>query len=284
MLFLSSFRRTPMRPTLARFSFLIGCSLLVFVSAAIGADKAKKKEKAKPATDDGAPVLVSTDGGGPKWKNLAQLEEYAAKGDPAACFELGDRLMTGNGLPTNVERARPLFQKAADGGIADAWFRLGKIYHDGLSVDQDYAEAFNYYVEAARRGVPEAQHNVGAMLVSARGVKRDYVEGLAWLIVATKHGAVSMAEAQTRERLAKRPADIAAAEKRATELLQAIKDYSSIDPKVAMRPKVETPVAPVVEKPAPLQPERPVPQKVQIAPIDAGQFKPALPLSPGDGK
>jgi hypothetical protein len=268
-----------MRPTLARFSLLAGCSLVLFASVVSGADKTKKKPK--PTNDDSGPVLVSTGSGGPKWKNIAELEEFAAKGDPAACFELGDRMMTGDGVPANVERARPLFQKAADGGVADAWFRLGKIYHDGLGVPQDFSKAFGFYVEAAKRGVPEAQHNVGAMLVSARGVKRDYVEGLAWLIVATKSGAVSTAEAQTRERLAMRPADIAAAEKRAGELLQAIKDHASLDPKAEVKTKF---AAPTVEKPSSFQPDLPAPPKMQVAPIDAGQFKPAMPLTPGDGK
>jgi len=267
-----------MRPTLSRYSILLGCSLALSVSIAIGADK--KKPKPKPA-EDAAPVLVSTDGGGPKWKNLKQLEEFAAQGDPQACFELGDRLMTGDGFPMDLSRARQLFEKAAEGGVADGWFRLGKLYHDGLGVDRDYAKGFNYYVEAAKRGVPEAQHNVGAMLVSARGVKRDYVEGLAWLIVATKHGAVSTAEAQTRARLAKQPAAIATAEKRAAELLQGIKDAAVVEPKAVTKEKVE---APTIEKPAPYQPDRIAAPKVSIAPIEVGQFKPATTLTPGDGK
>src|SRR6185369_13200425 len=109
--------------------------------------------------------------------------------------------------------------QAGRGGINNAWFRLGKIYSDGLLGAPDYERTLDYYTRAARAGVPEAQHNLGAMLVSARGVKRDLVEGLAWLIVATKSGAVSEAEIQVRDRLAKRPADIKAAEARAQELL-----------------------------------------------------------------
>jgi hypothetical protein len=262
-----------MRPTLFRLSLLAGLGLLAAVAE--GASKKKPKEPA-----DAPPVVVSTDGPAPKWKTPKQLEEFAARGDPQACFELGDRLMTGDEFPIDVERARPLFEKAAEGGVADAWFRLGKIYHDGLGVGQDQAKAFGYYVEAAKRGIPEAQHNVGAMLVSARGVKRDYVEGLAWLIVATKSGAVSMAEAQTRQRLAKKPADITAAETRAAELLQAIKDRAMVDPKAEVKSKIE---APKVEKVAPYQPERPTPVKIPIAPVDGGKLKPVTPPSP-DGK
>ncbi|HET7536816.1 MAG TPA: tetratricopeptide repeat protein [Candidatus Didemnitutus sp.] len=269
-----------MRSTLPRFLLLAGLCLSMFALIVSGADKKKSKDKTKEPAD-APPTLVSTNGGGPKWKNLKELEQYAAKGDPAACFELGDRLMTGDGYPTDVERARPLFETAANGGVADAWFRLGKIYHDGLGVEQDYAKAFDYYVQAAKRGVPEAQHNVGAMLVSARGVKRDYVEGLAWLIVATKNGAVSSAEAQTRARLAKQPADIAAAEKRAADLLQAIKNHTAVDPNADVKAKI---APPAIDQPAPFQPERVAPPKMSIAPIENEKLKPAAPVSPGNGK
>lgn len=177
---------------------------------------AAKTEK-EPA--DARPQLISTKGGGPKWKDTKELASFAAKSEPLACFELGARLLEGDAeLPADPAKARALFEQAGQAGVADALFRLGKIYHDAIGVPRDYAKALEYYTAAARRGVPEAQHNIGAMLVSARGVKRDYIEGLAWLIVAKKFGGVSEAEAQVRARLAQKPGDIKLAEARATEL------------------------------------------------------------------
>jgi uncharacterized protein len=176
------------------------------------------KNEAPPP--DVAPQLISTQGGGPKWKNTKELKAHAAKGDPQACFELATRLLEGDEeVAVDLAAARTYLEKAAAGGVADAQFRLGKIYHDARGVPRDYAKALDYYLAAARRGVPEAQHNIGSMLVSARGVKRDFIEGLAWLLVAEKSGAVSQAVVQVRERLAKKPADIRAAEVRAEELL-----------------------------------------------------------------
>lgn len=168
---------------------------------------------------DAPPQLISKNGGVPKWKNTKELKTFAAKGDPRACFELGTRLLDGDDEVTaDPVAARALLETAAKGGVADAHFRLGKIYHDALGVPRDYALALEHYTAAARRGVPEAQHNIGSMLVSARGVKRDFVEGLAWLILAEQSGAASTAPQQVRDRLAKRPADIRAAEERAKEL------------------------------------------------------------------
>ena len=176
---------------------------------------------------DEAPQLISTTGGRPFWQNTKELKAAAAKGDPQACFELGNRMLDGDEeVRADLTQARLLMEKAAAGGVADASFRLGKIYHDARGVSRDYAKALEYYLIAARRGVPEAQHNIGAMLVSARGVKRNYVEGLAWLLVAEKSGAASDASVRVRDRLARKPADIAMAEARAKELFADLPNAS----------------------------------------------------------
>jgi len=177
---------------------------------------AAAKKKADPA--DAPPQLISTKGGGPKWKNVTELQQFANQGDPQACFELAERSLEGDGVPRDVAKATALFEQAGRGGVVNGWFRLGKIHHDGLAGASDYGWALEYFTTAAKAGVGEAQHNIGAMLVSARGVKRDYVEGLAWLILAKQSGAPTDAEAQVRARLAKRPAEIASAEARAAEL------------------------------------------------------------------
>lgn len=192
------------------------CCLFLFLGLiSLGGYSAEPKK----TSGDSPPVLISKDGGKAKWANVEQLKQFAARGDPQACFELAERALYGDEVPQDTKQAVLLLEKAAQGGIPNAWFRLGKIYHDGLTGAPDYSRALDYYTRAARAGVPEAQHNIGAMLVSARGVKRDMVEGLAWLIVATKSGAASEAEVQVRDRLAKKPADLKAAGTRAAELL-----------------------------------------------------------------
>ncbi len=192
------------------------CLLLAFVCLGSLRMFAAKKV---PEPADALPQRISTTEGKPKWTNEAQLKKFAASGDPQACFELAGQILASDGVSQDIKQAIGLLERAAKGGIANAWFRLGKIYHDGLAGEPDYGRALDYYTLAARAGVIEAQHNIGAMLVSARGVKRDYVEGLAWLIVAGKSGAVSDAETQVRARLAKRPAEIQAADARSRELI-----------------------------------------------------------------
>jgi len=197
-----------------RRRILLGLSAWLGLALVAGLDAKDDKD----ALDE-IPELISRDGGGSRWKDTKELKALAAKGDPQACFALGTRMVFGDEeIPVDLPKAHALLTTAAAGGVADAHFRLGKLYHDGAGVTRDYAKALEHYTAAARQGVPEAQHNIGSMLVSARGVKRNYVEGLAWLLVAEKHGAGSDAVELVRQRLAKRPADIRAAEARAAEI------------------------------------------------------------------
>ena len=242
-------------------------TVVILAVAAVFFGPAQAAKKKDPG--DTAPVLVSTKGAAPKWKNLAELQQFAAKGDPQACLELGTRYMEGDGVPQDTARAIPLFEQAAKGGVANAWFKLGKIYHDGVGVTTDYGQAMDYFILAARANVTEAQHNIGAMLVSARGVKRDYIEGLAWLIVATKSGDVSEAEAQVRDHLAKRQGDIAAAEMRADELLKDLPNamVRAVFTGASARPAVVTPPKPDVAAPAVPPVDKPVIPPPKIDPL-----------------
>ena len=228
---------------------------IVLLTGTLGCFGADSKAKTE-VTGDAPPVLLSTYGNAPKWKNLAQLQSFAAQRDPQACFELGNRYYEGDDVPQNRSRAIELFQVAAQGGIANASFRLGKIYCDGIDVPVDYARALSYYSVAARAGVFEAQHNIGVMLVGAKGVKRDYVEGLAWLILATKSGAPDEVEKQVRTRLAKYPARIQAAEVRVSELQ---KDLAHAEVRAEVIGLDEPPTAaPVIAAPSIAPPDKPV--------------------------
>ena len=225
---------------------------------------AAERPAPKADSDNAPPQLVSRTGGGPRWTSIADVKRDAGKGVPAACFELATCYESGRDVPKDIDKALALYQQAATGGEANGWFRLGKIFADGLGVAPDRPKALEYYRQGALAGVVEAQYNAGAMLVSARGVKRDWVEGLAWLIVATKHGAPPEGEKQVRAQLAKRPADIAAAELRAEEISNQISPPKpAIEPAPASREKLPSPrrIPPKILIPPP-----PPPARIEIQP------------------
>lgn len=219
-----------------------------------------------PAMGDEAPVRLPTVKASAQKNPLDVLQRLAAKGDAAACFELGSRYLNGEGVPEDTERGVALLEQSARNGGGKAAFRLGKMYHDGTGVTQDFARSFEFYTLAARAGEMEAQHNIGAMLLSARGVKRDFTEGLAWLVLARQSGAESDAEDQARAYLRKinRPEIIVEAEKRAEELADILKQTpATLTPKAVITGKaVLPPPSQKVEPPPVAEPVKKVPIKL----------------------
>lgn len=169
---------------------------------------------------DERPKLLSTTGDGPRWKDEAEMKRMAEAGDAEACLEMGLLAENGSANPPDYIEARMWYERAASKGVIEADFRLGKLVSEGLGGSENQAAAFHHYLKAAEGGMALAQYNVGAMLSSGRGVRRNYVEGLAWLIVASRDPEIDPeGERRLREHLGRRPSDIAAAEKRAAELV-----------------------------------------------------------------
>ncbi|GAB1489653.1 hypothetical protein MASR2M8_21060 [Opitutaceae bacterium] len=164
-------------------------------------------------------MLSTTGGNTPRWKDDVEMKRMAEVGDAEACLEMGILVENGGENPPDYTEARLWYERAASKGMIEAEFRLGKLVSEGLGGSQNQETAFKHYMKAAEGGLALAQYNVGAMLASGRGTPRNYVEGLAWVIVASRDLSVDPeGEKRLREHLARRPADIAAAEKRAGEL------------------------------------------------------------------
>ncbi len=234
-------------------SFWLGAILagLAWTSALAGADR--------------PPERVSTTGGaGSKWTSLPELQAAAAKGDAAACLELGSMYEFGRTVKEDAAKARVLYLQAAAGGLPEADFRLGRLLSEGLGGPADLPGAYQRYLRAAKAGMPLAQFNVGAMLASARGVRRNYVEGLAWIILASRDPEVDKTgEEKLRARLAGRPRDLAAAELRVVTLeeeLKRAKDASQNNGATASdRPTVSVPINTLPETTRPTVPVLPGP-------------------------
>jgi uncharacterized protein len=232
---------------------------------------------------DARPTLLSTTGGktGEHWNNLASLQKAAEAGNPKACLQLGLCYEAGENVGQDYGQAQALYEKAAAAGSADAIYHLGKLNQEGLGVEPDPIRAHNLYEEAALADVPLAQYDLGVMLVGAHGVKRDFVEGLAWLILASRNHVEADGEQRVRTHLAGQPQVIAAAEKRAEELLKDVAAHRGTGP-VWPLPVVDS--SPPVQLPAPVKPMLPPPKleppKIELPPPPI--FPP--PSAPGAGR
>jgi TPR repeat protein len=55
-------------------------------------------------------------------------------------------------VPRDYDKAVEWYRKSAEQGFAEAQYKLGLIYEEGLGVTQDYVEAHKWFNLAAARG------------------------------------------------------------------------------------------------------------------------------------
>lgn len=97
---------------------------------------------------------------------LAQVAER----NPNAAYDLGLRLLRGDGVERNSYQALEWLRKAGDNGHVQAQLALGRIYLMGFEeMGSDPAEAEAWLTRAAARGNKEAQ----ALIPQAQAARKD---------------------------------------------------------------------------------------------------------------
>jgi localization factor PodJL len=118
----------------------------------------------------------------------AALRAAAAKGQPAAEYEVGTRFLDGKSVPQNAEEGVRWLERAAKSGIAPANFRLGGIYEKGLGVKKNVTLARRYYIAAAERGHAKSMHNLAVLYAEGIDGKPDYKTAAEWFRRASEFG------------------------------------------------------------------------------------------------
>ena len=109
----------------------------------------------------------------------------AEQGNPRAQVGLGRMYHGGHGVPQDYQEALKWFRKAAEQADTQAQSMLGGMYANGLGIPQDYQEAVKWYRKAAQQGNINAQNNLGRIYANGkRGVPQDYVRAHMWYSVA----------------------------------------------------------------------------------------------------
>jgi localization factor PodJL len=116
------------------------------------------------------------------------LRTAAAKGDPAAQYEIAQRYAEGRGLPLNLTEAADWFERAARQGLAPAQFRLGGFYEKGFGVKKDLDAARRLYSAAADAGNAKAMHNLAVLYAEGIDGKPDYQNAAKWFRKAADYG------------------------------------------------------------------------------------------------
>ena len=113
--------------------------------------------------------------------------------------------------------AMRLFRPLAEQGDAKAQFTIGLMYVNGQGVQRNDAEALRWYRLAAERGDARAQFNLGIMYRNGQGVPQDYVHAFMWLSLSAARGNQSAINNQGIVAQQMTPAQLAEAQKRASE-------------------------------------------------------------------
>ncbi|MCB1225328.1 MAG: sel1 repeat family protein [Verrucomicrobiales bacterium] len=109
-----------------------------------------------------------------------ELRAWADRGDMDAQFELGIRLITGEGVKKDEKAGLDYVTKAAEQGQPRAQHVMGTLYADGTVVKKDLAQAFAWFLKAAENGLPMAQHTVGVSYELGEGVEKDPAAATEW--------------------------------------------------------------------------------------------------------
>ena len=116
------------------------------------------------------------------------LRAEAAKGKPAAEYEVGVRLVEGNSAPVNAEEGLRWLRRAAKSGIIPAHLWIGSLYEKGQGVEKDLTLARTHYMAAAEKGNAKAMHNLAVLYAEGIDGRRDYKMASRWFQRAAERG------------------------------------------------------------------------------------------------
>jgi TPR repeat protein len=112
----------------------------------------------------------------------------AEQSDANAQLALGRLYENGLGLEQDEREAARLYLLAADQGHSGAQSRLAGLYYDGRGVEQDDATAASWFDRAAAQDHAPAQYNLGLMYLQGRGPQHvTAIDGVMWITVAMQN-------------------------------------------------------------------------------------------------
>jgi TPR repeat protein len=109
-----------------------------------------------------------------------ELRLWADKGEPDAQFDLGLRLVTGEGIKKSEKEGAEYIRKSAVQNHLRAQCVLGSLYEEGVGVEKDIPKAVEWYAKSANAGFPLAQHSLGILYDAGTGVPKDPKQSAVW--------------------------------------------------------------------------------------------------------
>jgi len=117
-----------------------------------------------------------------------ELRSWADRGDADAQFELGLRMITGEGVKKNLEEGVKSIEQAAKQKHLRAQHIMGTLYEDGVGVKKDLAKAAEWYRTSADLGFALSQHSLAVLYEDGSGVAKDTTKAAEWFKKAADQG------------------------------------------------------------------------------------------------
>lgn len=135
-----------------------------------------------------SPILASATDQLPEAIGGPVLRSAALKGDPRAAYEVGLRYAEGRGVASNYTEAAKWYERAVQGDVVPAMFRLGTLHEKGLGTTKDMAVAKRFYEQAAARGNAKAMHNLAVIEADGGNRGPNYRAAANWFRKAADRG------------------------------------------------------------------------------------------------
>ena len=169
---------------------------ICFRGLGVQQDKKKAVELWKLAADKGmAPAQWTLysyyleEGGKEDRRNaLAWFQKVAEGGNAEAQYKLGFCYANGTGVAKDEKLAVEWCRKAAGNGYAAAQYSLGACYADGTGIAKDEKLAVEWYRKAADQGMAEAQYQLGRCYLLGTGVEKNKALASMWFFQAAEQG------------------------------------------------------------------------------------------------
>lgn len=116
------------------------------------------------------------------------LERAALRGQPVAQNMMGVLHQTGTGVPGDMVAASRWYEASARQGNLKAMTNLGKLFAGGWQQGTDYVKAAEWFAKAAACGDVDAQFDLAILYERGEGVSRSMTEAYKWYTIAGANG------------------------------------------------------------------------------------------------
>ncbi|MEG1608752.1 MAG: tetratricopeptide repeat protein, partial [Clostridia bacterium] len=110
-------------------------------------------------------------------ESLYLCKEAAEAGCPEAMLSFGIKLLFGDGIEKDFEKARQMIERCLPYNVGMAYYALGYIYDIGLGVQQNCWTAYSYYKKASSLGEKCADVNIAYCNLHGFGCKCNQKKG-----------------------------------------------------------------------------------------------------------